>query len=332
MDLPPSRGPVSGHVIDALRHDPDENDVPVLGPDPVTTDPDVQLALWILYELHFRGFQDAVPESEWDPHLLGLRRDIERRFERELRDATRDRLARRSRHADVAAELFALVAADESPSPAAHLHRHATHEQMLDFLRERSVAQLKESDPQAFLLPRLEGAAKVALAEILYDEFGAGRPERLHQRLYGDALEAAGLDAGYGAYLSDVSAVSLALANLTSMFALHHRLRGAAVGQFVAFEATSSVPSRKIAGGLERLGFAKAVPAYFLEHVEADAVHEQVAARDVAAVLVEQHPGLRDDVLFGAAAQLHLDTLSAAELLGRWQADEVPSFDTEVAS
>lgn len=206
---------------------------------------------------------------------------------------------------------------------------------MLAFLRERSVAQLKESVPQAFMLPRLEGRAKVALAEILYHEFGAGRPGRLHQKLYADALEAVGLDASFGAYLPDVSAVSLALANVTSMFALHRRLRGAAVGQYAAFEATSSVPSRKIAAGLERLDFPPAVAAYFHEHVEADADHEQVAAHDIGGALVEQHPELREDVLFGAAVQLHLDALSAVELLGRWHhagEGEDESFDVEVAS
>ena len=78
---------------------------------------------------------------------------------------------------------------------ASFLQREASREQVLDFLRERSVQQLKESDPQSFVLPRIDGAAKVALAELQYDEYGGGRPERLHSALYADALAAAGLDA-----------------------------------------------------------------------------------------------------------------------------------------
>ncbi len=335
MDLPPPRGPVSEHVIDALRRGNDHH-LGSLGADlsgSVTRDPDVQLALWVLYELHYRGFDDAPHDLEWEPGLLGLRRTVERRFERELRDTTAERLARRSRHGDVATELLTLVDHDEGPSAAAYLQRHATREQMLDFLRERSVQQLKESDPQAFVLPRLEGAAKVALAEVQYDEFGAGRPERLHQALYARTLAEAQLDPSYGAYVADVSAVSLAAANVMSMFALHRRLRGAALGHFAAFEASSSVPSRKIASGLERLGFAPEAAAYFHEHVEADAVHEQVAAREVCGAFVEQHPALRDDVLFGAATSLHLDALSAVELLERWQpTGDAASPDLEVAS
>ncbi len=107
---------------------------------------------------------------------------------------------------DVADQLFELIEADDAPSAASFLHREASRDQMLDFLRERSVQQLKESDPQSFALPRIDGPAKVALAELQYDEYGGGRPERLHSTMYADALTAAGLDSGYGAYIDEVSA------------------------------------------------------------------------------------------------------------------------------
>ena len=68
----------------------------------------------------------------------------------------------------------------EGPALAAYLRRDATREEMLELLVQRSIHNLQESDPQAFVLPRVGGPAKVALAELLYDEFGAGRPERLH--------------------------------------------------------------------------------------------------------------------------------------------------------
>ena len=329
MHLPHPRGPLSSHVVESLGHPDRRRLVPALGPEPVTHDADAQLALWVLYELHYRGFDDVQEDREWDLDLLALRRDLETRFEHELRDATRDRLAQHDACQDVGDDLFALVAADDSPSPAAFLQRHATRDQALDFLRERSLQQAKESDPQAFVVPRLTGPPKAALAELQYDEFGGGRPERLHQTLYANALEAAGLDASYGAHVDSISAVSLASANAMSLFALHRRLRGAAVGHFAAFEASSSAPSRRIAAGLERLGFPAAVAAYFHEHVEADAVHEQVAVRDVCGGLVAQEPHLRDDVLLGAAVALHLEGLSAVELLDRWCSS---SLDEEVAS
>lgn len=323
MQLPHERGPISRDVIAVLRAASTEVSLPLARKHSmegrrVLVDDDAQLALWIIYELHYRGFDGVPDDLEWDLGLLELRRQIETQFERELRECTRELLRDVAPAEDIGEQLLRLVAADDSPSPAAYLHRHATREQILDFLRERSIQQLKESDPQSFVLPRLDGAAKVALAELQYDEYGGGRPERLHATLYADALHAAWLDPTYGAYINEVSAVSLAAANMMTMFGLNRRLRGASMGHLAAFEASSSVPCRKIAAGIERVGLPEAVAAYFHEHVEADAVHEQVASHDICGAMVAEDPTLRADVLFGAASCLHLDALSASELLGRW--------------
>lgn len=330
MRLPRPRGRLSRSVIDALADG--RAPAPVPAPTaPVLTDPDQQLALWTLFELSFRGFDGVDPDREWDPDLIGVRRGIEGRFERALREATApltDEIGPDGPDGDVGDvgdTLLALAAAAGGPSPAAHLHRHAPLEDLLDFLRERSVQQLKESDPQSFVLPRLTGPAKAALAELQYDEYGGGRPERLHQHLYAEALAAAGLDPTYGAYVDEVSAVSLAGANLITMLGLNRRLRGAAMGHLAFFEASSPIGSRKIAAGIERLGLPDAVAAYFHEHVEADSVHEHVAAHDICGSLVAAEPGLRADVLFGAAACQHLDELSAIELMDRWVPRELAS-------
>jgi hypothetical protein len=320
MELPVPCGPVSALMSDLIRGARPAARPPLPGR-PVLADRDVQLALWTAYELSFRGFDDVDDGQEWDPEVLRLRSEIEGRLEAELRDVTRDRVEQVSDQEPIGTRLLQLVEEAEGPHLSACLRRDASAEQMTDFLRERSVQQLKESDPQSFLLPRLEGAAKVALAEIQYDEYGAGRAENLHQTLFARALDAVGLDASYGAYVGEVSAVSLASANVMSLFGLNRRLRGAGVGHFAAFEASSSVPSRRIVAGLERLGMPAAAATYFSEHVEADSVHEQVAARDLCGALVSQYPSLYRDVVFGAVCALHLDALSGAELLARWASD-----------
>ena len=320
MLLPTPCGPVSGQMHDLMvgRRSLSTATGPTTDQS-VIEDLDQQLALWTAYELSYRGFDDVDPDLEWDLDVLALRAEIEARFERELRSATRDRTERVADDTPIGDELLDLVAGDEGPRLSAYLRRDATAEEMRDFLRERSIQQLKESDPQSFLLPRLEGAAKVALAEIQYDEYGAGRVEALHQTMYARTLEAVGLDPQYGAYVGEVSAVSLASANVMSLFALHHRLRGAGLGHFAAFEASSSVPSRRIAAGLERLEMGPDAAAYFHEHVEADSVHEQVAARALCGSFLADHPSLRQDVLFGAACALHLEALSGTELMERWE-------------
>jgi len=320
MKLPDPCGPVSRRVVESLSRGSTSGVTVALGDGPVLADRDTQLALWTLYELFYRGFDGVDPTWEWDVALLALRSAIERRFESELRAATQERVAAAvGGDGDVGDLVLDLVQQDDGPHLSSYLRRRATAEQMRDFLRERSIQQLKESDPQSFLLPRLQGAAKVALAELQYDEFGAGLPDRLHQTMYGRTLAAVGLDPRYGAYIDDVSAVSLASANVMSMFGLNRRLAPAGVGHFAAFEASSSVPSRRIAAGLERLRLTQAAE-YFEEHVEADAVHEQIAARDICGTLVQQTPALLADVVFGVVCALHLDGLSSTELLTRWGA------------
>ena len=92
-----------------------------------------------------------------------------------------------------------------------------------------------------------------------------------------------------------------------SLFGLNRRLRGAVVGHLAAFEMTSTLPNKRYAQGLRRLGAPEEAVAYFDEHVEADAVHEQIAAHDLAGGLVREEPTLSADVLFGARAALALD-------------------------
>ncbi len=319
MKLPQPCGPVTRQVVDELR-------APSLGPrslvledGPVLRDRDTQLGLWILYELAYRGFEDVDPAREWDPVIVVMRSTIEGRLEHELRESVGAVLADAPDHDDVGDQVLAMARENDGPKLSSYLRRDADAEQMRDYLRERSVQQLKESDPQSFLLPRLAGAAKVALAELQYDEYGAGRPDRLHQALYARALHAAGLDPAYGAYVGEISAISLAAANVMSLFALNRRLVGAGLGHLAAFEATSALPSRMVASGIERLGLGDEVAAYFHEHVEADAVHEQVAAREICGAYVAEDPTRWRDVLFGAACLLYLDGLFGADLLARWE-------------
>jgi Iron-containing redox enzyme len=58
---------------------------------------------------------------------------------------------------------------------------------------------------------------------------------------------------------------------------------------------------------------------FFDEHVQADAVHEQIAAHDLCGGLLTRHPALGGEVLFGAIAYLTLERLFAEHLLASWR-------------
>lgn len=323
LTLPPARGPLSSAVIEHLTEKPGS-----ATPWPVTRvesldpvgDEDLQLALYLCYELHYSQLDGVDPAWEWDPRLLAFRAAVERPFEAAVRASVP--LADDAEPTDVGAALQRIVAADDGPPLSRWIERQASLDQVRELLVHRSAYQLKEADPHSWAIPRLTGAPKAALVEVQYDEYGGGRADRLHAVLFAKSMAATGLDAGYGAYLAQLPAVTLATVNLMSLFGLHRRLLGAIVGHLAAFEMTSSLPNRRYGNGLRRLGLHADATDFFDEHVEADAVHEQIAAWDLAGGLAAAEPALAPDILFGARASLALEARWAAHLLAAWERDE----------
>ncbi|MFS0894153.1 iron-containing redox enzyme family protein [Microbacterium sp. 179-I 3D3 NHS] len=320
------RGPLSDAILRALTGSGADADHSALAVEAVAAsgdllrDDDVQLALFLLYASAY-GSLPALDETlEWDPHLITTRRILEDAFERTLREVVPVPELPEASVDAVGRALFALAAADTGPSLSRYIAKKATREQAEEMLIQRSVYTLREADPHSWAIPRLEGRAKAALVEIQSDEYGGGRPHRVHQVLFAAAMRAAGLDDTYGAYVDDIPAITLASFNMMSMFGLNRRLVGAIVGHLAAYEMTSSIPCRLYADGLRRLGFDEQVAEYFAEHVEADAVHEQIAGRDLAGSLAEDHPELLEDIMFGAAACLTVDGWMGGHVLDAWTA------------
>lgn len=310
--IPPARGPWSERVRDLLLSGRAEGSA-IAPPDDPLGDDDLQLALYLCYELHYRGLEGVPDEREWDPATLAFRRGLEATFERSLRAAVPTLSA-----ADLRATLGAIAGpTDPHPLPE-HVERDATADQVLEFLIHRSAYQLKEADPHSWVIPRLEGAAKTGVMEVQYDEYGSGDPGWIHAELFRTTMDRAGLDARYGGYVDELPGETLATVNLISLFGLHRRLRGALLGHLAVFEMTSPLANRSYAAGLRRLGFDAEAIRFFDEHVEADPVHE-VLALDAAIALVEAEPSLAGDVVFGAAALQVLEDRWATAVLDAWR-------------
>ena len=320
--LPRARGPVSRILLDVLRCPPGMPvELPVLDATPaLLADDDVQLALYLCYELHYGELEGVDDDWEWDAGLLAFRAVLERAFETALRMVVRQPPAADPR--EVGAALQRLVAEDDGATLSRFVETRATADQLRELFMHRSSYQLKEADPHSWAIPRLSGAPKAALVEVQADEYGGGRAERLHATLFANSMAALGLDPRYGAYLERWPGSTLATVNLMSLCGLHRRLRGAIVGHLAAFEMTSSLPNRRYGNGLRRLGFGLDATDFFDEHVEADAVHEQVAAWDLAGGLARAEPALADDILWGAAALLEVEGRCGRCILGAWERGE----------
>ncbi len=313
--LPSARGPFSEKILDLLAGGavPSERTSP---PEDPLGDDDLHLALYLAYELHYRGLPGVPDDLEWDASILGLRRRLESMFEASLR-RTIGRLE--VEPGEVAEVLRAIASPPGDGSLSAFVEREATLDQAQEFLIHRSAYQLKEADPHSWVIPRLEGAAKTMVMEIQYDEYGSGDPAWMHAELFRSTMVAASLDGSYGAYIDRLPGTTLATVNLISLFGLHRRWRGALVGHLAAFEMTSSLPNRGYGNGFRRLGFDAEARRFFDEHVVADSVHE-VLACDLAVEVASREPALAADIIFGAQALDVLEDRSSAALLRAWRA------------
>jgi hypothetical protein len=329
LRLPPVRGAWTEELYGLLGVDAAAAPFPVSEPVELLDDDDFQMALYLCYELHYSGLQGVDDRMEWSPLVLMFRAALENEFEAALRALVPDV---EPRHAEVGEELQALVREDQGPPLSRYVETQATREQLLEHVIHRSAYQLKEADPHSWAIPRLRGRAKAALVEIQADEYGGGDAERMHSVLFAKTMRGLGLDPRYGAYLSCLPGVTLATVNLLSWFGLNRRLRGAVAGHLAVFEMTSSVPNRRYGNGARRLGYGAAVTDFYDEHVEADAIHENIAAWDLAHALSVDEPELTSDILFGARALLALEGRWAGHLLDCWDRRQTSLAQTYDAS
>jgi Iron-containing redox enzyme len=312
--LPTPRGPLSAAVLSILRgtapRATEDGSAAIAQADPYGED--LQLALYCCYEMHYRGFAGVSEDEEWNLGLLELRRQMERVFLAALH-------ADVAGGTDVAAEIGALLV---EPVNAWGLSHHLQHEgqlwQLREYVAQRSIYHLKEADPQAFAIPRLTGPAKAALVTIEHDEYGAGDPDRMHARLYAEMMTELRLCTDYGEYLDAAPAAALAEVNFMSVCGLHRRLRGALIGQLAAAELTSSPASGRMVHAMRRLGCGPASIEFYAEHIEADAVHEQLVRHGVITPLLAAEPELANDVVFGMQAANRLADQLSSLLLSRW--------------
>ncbi len=315
--LPPSRGPLTEALFAALIGGGSAPQLPGPVSVDVLGDEDLQLALYCAYELQYRGFEGVDERWEWDLSLLSLRSAIEAVMEEQLRAALPP-FPQGAPVGRVVDELWSMANAG-GPSLSGWLVEHGTHRHAAELAVHRSAYQLKEADPHTWAVPRLAGEAKAALVAIQFDEYGGGEAQAMHASLFADTMTSLGLDSTYGAYLDRIPGVALATTNLISLFGLHRRLRGALVGHLALFEMTSVGPMGRYARWMRRLGVPASGRRFYEVHVEADELHQHVAADGLVGGLLRSEPGLGADVVFGARALSLAEARFAAMAREAWE-------------
>ena len=260
-------------------------------------------------------------DREWDPACSGCGARSSVASSSELRAACRPRRWRPCRRTATCSAVCALVEADDGPSVAAFLQRDASREQVLRLPARAQHPAAQGVRPAVVRAGADRRAAKVALAELPVrrvrrrptrptprhgstpmpsrQPVSTARLRRLHRRGVGPLS---------GDGQRDV-ALRPEPAPAGSGDGPPRGLRGDQLGPLA---------QDRRRGGAGRAA-SETVAAYFLEHVEADAVHEQVAVRDICAF-----PGRRGPVPARRRALRSVDlpapggALRRTELLDRW--------------
>ncbi|WP_330177409.1 iron-containing redox enzyme family protein [Streptomyces sp. NBC_01498] len=328
--LPTGRGDLSYGVVRALRGRPGSGTplpARTAADDAAPYGEDLHLALYLCYELHYRGFCGVDPAWEWDPALLAFRATLERHF----LDALRADTKRRADVDEALADL--LVEPPDGTSVSHYLRDEGELWHLREYAAQRSVQHLKEADPYAWVIPRLRGRAKAAMAAVEFAEFGAGHAGRSRSRLYADLMTDLGLDAAYGRYVEVTTGEMLASVNLMSMFGLHRALRGALVGHRAAVEAVSVPAARRLAEAMRGAGAGGAAVRFYGAYAPDDTpsgegTHDPaghltadpaLVRREVVGGLLDDEPWLETDVAFGVDATGVLDARLAERLLTAWR-------------
>jgi hypothetical protein len=316
--LPTPRGPLSDRLIGALAREPGHAGGLSDGTD--VADPwgdDLQLTLYVAFELRYRGFAGVDPAWELDPDVLALTRALGDAFLSAVGDEIGP--VEVSTPVEVRDALVAL-ASGEGPSLSRWIDEQGTLDHLREFAVHRSAYQLKEADPHTFALPRLPaGRAKAAFVEIQADEYGGGVPGASHQELFAGTLRALGLDDRYGAHLDLVPAPTLATVNLLSAFGERRALLGACVGHLALFEMTSVGPMDRYARAVRRLAGSDAGARFYDVHVLADQHHQRLALDQMVVPFVEDDPAHAPTVVFGARALAVVEGRFTSHLLECWR-------------
>ncbi|HET7490202.1 MAG TPA: iron-containing redox enzyme family protein [Acidimicrobiales bacterium] len=312
--LPLPRGPRSERLVAVLRRRPHDPGRLPDGDDALDGE-DTPLAIHVLYELHYRGFDGVDERWEWEPGLLRERRRLEEEFEGRL-VATVGPPPIAPTANEVTGELDGLLHR-ECPSLSRWILEHGGLRELRELAVHRSIYQLREADSHTFAIPRLFGGPKAALVEIQRGEYGDGAPAGVHAEVFGETMVALGLDATYGAYLDHTPGTTLSTVNLVDLFGLHRRWRGALAGHLAHFEMASAVPMGRYAAALRAAGRPSAARFYDL-HVEADAHHGPVGRDLLAAGLARVEPAVAGDIVFGARALAAVEDRFATAIMERW--------------
>jgi hypothetical protein len=169
-----------------------------------------------------------------------------------------------------------------------YLHEDATLDAMKRVVAQRSLFFLREPDPWVYAIPTLTGSAKAGLIDLMLDEYGWGKLDRMHSTIYANLIEALDLPTEIDHFEGSASWQYLATLNHQWMCALDPSLSRRLLGTIYLTEADSPQAMNNYLAAYARLGIDDPRVLEFYElHVVADENHREIALLELVAPVAE---------------------------------------------
>lgn len=196
--------------------------------------------------------------------------------------------------------LSVLDSLDPAPGWREFIREEATLADMERVVADRSLFFLREPDPWIFAVPSLTGISKAGMVDLLLDEYGWGKLERMHSTIYAGVMEQLGLNTELDHYFDQAPWQYIATLNLQWMYALTPGDRNGLVGTIYLTEAESPAAMANYLAAWERLGVAvDSITGFYQLHIAADEDHRRVALEEIVVPICRADPDAVFEVATG---------------------------------
>jgi hypothetical protein len=229
-----------------------------------------------------------------DPAIATLKARLEEEFVAEL-DAA---IHLQPVGTDPVKAIRALAAKDRLPPVYRWVAKHATLDELRDFVAVEGGPDGGFDDLVALCQVGLSGAPKMEMARNYWDEMGGGDPADVHTDLY---RQMAAILAIPELARESLPEPALARAALGGLLATNRWLQPEMVGALGLIELQAGPRCRLVLEAFDRLGLPTEAGAFYAVHADVDPRHGKEWLEQVIAPLSDQTPEWRERMVRGAA-------------------------------
>jgi hypothetical protein len=289
----------------------------------------VHKALYLLYEDNLRPSGRSVAFNQYNPHLIGLRNALERRWEVfETERAQIDPATVPTEGSAFRAYFKELCGGHPMVDHPLFdfLYRGATRDDLISFFLSDAAVIVRFCDLVVLSMVGVEDEIRPELAENFWDEMGRGEFQERHVHLYRNLLEYAGVNVpGDSLAAEDFSDhlrwQGLAGYNLYLFLCLHRKNQFRSLGALGAAEMMDPDQYSKVLAGCRRVGLEDdGKLAYYAGHAEMDVAHGDGWCENVLVPLVQRYPERRHEIVQGAVMRMNITRDYYDELFERLSA------------